>query len=297
MPPLMSREIRLRSRPKGRPSADNFTLATVALAPLRDSHVLVRNRYLSVDPCMFCRMRGGKSYLPPFELGRPLEGGAVGTVVESRSDAFKPGDIVISNFGWREWYTAASEAVRHISCESHPLSLYLDALGLQRVCSWASAFLVHVKPGGNLLISGGASVSGSVASQLSNLRGCRIIGSAGSRDRVSFLREECGFDIAFGYKEGPILEQLDDVSSPVEEPREASLEAALGLCMAGSLAAKAAPGALATGPSMPLPIYFLFAPEAPADRAENTHTPARELPQRRRAPVGIFPMAQACAAN
>ena len=268
MPPLMSREIRLRSRPKDRPSADNFTLATVALAPLRESHVLVRNRYLSVDPCMFCRMRGGKSYLPPFELGKPLEGGAVGTVVESRSDAFKPGDVVISNFGWREWYTATSDAVRHISCESHPLSVYLDALGLQRVCSWASAFLVHVKPGGNLLISGGASVSGSVASQLSNLRGCRIIGSAGSRDRVSFLRDECGFDIAFGYKDGPILEQLDDVCSPVEDTKEASLEAAVGLCMAGSLAAKAAPGAVPNGPSLPLPIYFLSAPQAPADRKE-----------------------------
>ena len=257
VPPLISREIRLASRPRARPNAGNFTLATVELAPPKEGDVLVRNSYLSVDPCMFCRMRGGRSYLPPFELGKPLEGGAVGTVIESRSKAFAPGDVVISNFGWRESFVAPSDAVRHVAHPSNPLSTYLGVLGLQRVCSWASAYLVHVKPGGALLVSGAAVVDGSVANQLSHLRDCRIIGSAGSRDMIAFLREDCGFDIAFDYTAGPILAQLGQISEPFEGTGNKSLEAALGVCMAGSFVAKATPGVVGSGTHLPLPIYFL----------------------------------------
>ena len=260
MPPTMSREIRLQSRPKGRPNAENFNVATVAVDSPKEGHVLVRNSYLSLDPCMFCRMRGGKSYLPAFELGKTLEGGAVGTVVESRSDDFRQGDTVISNYGWREWFVAKPDHLRQITSEKHPLSVYLETLGLQRICSWASAYLIHLKPGGNLLVSGGAVVEGSVASQLAKLRGCRIIGSAGSRDMLSFLRDDCGFDIAFDYKAGPILEQLDDLMPHVADTKEASLQAALGMCMAGSVVAKTTPGVLGHITNSPLPIYFLSQP-------------------------------------
>lgn len=257
MQPVTSREIRLRTRPQGRPEADNFTLETVVLQPPQEDQVLVRNTYLSVDPCMFCRMRGGKSYLPPFELGKPMEGGAVGTVVQSRAKALSPGDIVISNLGWREGFVAPADAVRKITRESPSLSTYLGTLGLQRVCSWASAYLIHVKPGGALLVSGTAGVQGSVASLLANLRGCRIIGSAGSRDMVSFLRDDCGFDMAFDYKSGPILEQLDEALPFTETSTETSLEAALRICTAGSVVAKATPGVRGHVTSLPLPIYFL----------------------------------------
>ena len=272
MPPTMSREIRLQSRPKGRPNAENFNVATVAVDSPNEGHVLVRNTYLSVDPCMFCRMRGGKSYLPPFELGKPLEGGAVGTVVESRSDDFRQGDTVISNYGWREWFVAKPDHLRQITSEKHPLSVYLETLGLQRICSWASAYLIHLKPGGNLLVSGGAVVEGSVASQLAKLRGCRIIGSAGSRDMLSFLRDDCGFDIAFDYKAGPILEQLDDLMPHVADTKEASLQAALGMCMAGSVVAKTTPGVLGKITNSPLPIYFLSQPAQEKDLINETVT-------------------------
>ena len=276
MPPFTSREIRLRSRPQGRPEAANFALETVVLEPPQEDQVLVRNTYLSVDPCMFCRMRGGKSYLPPFELGMTMEGGAVGTVVESRSETFKTGDVVISNLGWREGFVAPADAVRQITRESHPLSIYLGTLGLQRVCSWASAYLIHVKPGGALLVSGTAEVQGSVASLLANLRGCRIIGSAGSRDMVAFLRDDCGFDMAFDYKSGPILEQLDDELPFIEKSKEASLEAALGICMAGSVVAKTTPGVRGHVTNLPLPIYLLSqSQEAETSRANRTAATSR----------------------
>lgn len=99
---ITSREIRLMSHPTGIPTPANFTLAQTELEPLQDGAVLVRNLYMSVDPYMRGRMSGKKSYVPPFELGKPMNGGAVGEVVESRTDQCKPGDVVTSSYGWRD---------------------------------------------------------------------------------------------------------------------------------------------------------------------------------------------------
>src|SRR5664279_3810788 len=99
-----SREVRLASRPIGIPTPANFVLAQTDVAAPRDGQVLVRNLYMSVDPYMRGRLNAGKSYVPAFELGKPLEGGAVGEVIESRAKEFKPGDAVTSSFGWREYF-------------------------------------------------------------------------------------------------------------------------------------------------------------------------------------------------
>jgi NADPH-dependent curcumin reductase CurA len=204
----ISREIRLASRPKGFPSAANFTLASTELEPLEDQEVLIRNLFMSVDPYMRGRMNDGKSYVPPFELGKPLDGGAVGEVIESRAKEFKPGDAVTSHFGWREYFIASPKDLHPISRAVQPLSVYLGTLGMTGMTAWAGLTLVEVKAGDVIFISGAAGAVGSVAGQLAKLRGCRVIGSAGSNEKVKFLREECGFDIAFNYKAGPVLEQL-----------------------------------------------------------------------------------------
>ena len=204
-----SREIRLISRPKGIPTAANFTLARIELAPPQDGQVLVRNRYMSVDPYMRGRMNSGKSYVPPFEIGKPLEGGAVGEVIESRAEGFKPGDAVTSSFGWREYFIASPKELHPVSREIQPLSVYLGALGMTGMTAWAGLHLMEIRAGETIFISGAAGAVGSVAGQLAKLRGCRVIGSAGSMDKVMFLREECGFDVAFDYKVGPVLEQLN----------------------------------------------------------------------------------------
>ena len=130
MTDIMSREIHLVSRPNGMPTAANFAIAQTQLKPLQDGQVLVRNRYISVDPYMRGRMNESKSYVPPFELGKPLEGGAVGEVIESRAQKFKPGDVVTSNFGWREHFIAAPKDLHPVSSEIQPLSVYLGALGM-----------------------------------------------------------------------------------------------------------------------------------------------------------------------
>jgi len=209
MSELTSREICLASRPSGIPTAANFKLVRTTLEPPKDQEVLIHNLFMSVDPYMRGRMNEGKSYVHAFELGKPLDGGAVGEVIESRAQEFKPGDAVTSNFGWREYFIASPKDLHPVSREIQPLSVYLGALGMTGMTAWAGLNLVEVKRGDVIFISGAAGAVGNVAGQLAKLRGCRVIGSAGSADKVKFLREECGFDSAFNYKSGPVLEQLN----------------------------------------------------------------------------------------
>ena len=205
---IVSREIRLASRPSGIPANSNFTMAQTTLEPLRDQQVLVRNLYMSVDPYMRGRMNDRKSYVPPFEVGQPLDGGAIGEVIESRDVKFKPGDTVVSSLGWREYFIASPKDLRQVKRQIQPLSVYLGVLGMTGLTAWAGLHLVEVKAGEVIFISGAAGAVGNVAGQLAKLRGCRVIGAAGSGEKVQFLREECGFDIAFDYKVGPVVEQL-----------------------------------------------------------------------------------------
>ncbi|HBA72885.1 MAG TPA: NADP-dependent oxidoreductase [Geobacter sp.] len=234
MTQIISREIHLASRPHGLPAAANFTMVQTSLAPLNDQEVLVRNLFMSVDPYMRGRMNEGKSYVPQFEIGKPLEGGAVGEVIESRATGFKPGDIVTSGLGWREYFIAAPQELQPVSSEFQPLSVYLGALGMTGLTAWAGLQQGEVKAGETIYISGAAGAVGSVAGQLAKLRGCLVIGSAGSAEKVAFLREECGFDVAFNYKDGPVLEQLklnapDGIDVYFDNVGGESLEAALAL--------------------------------------------------------------------
>ncbi|MCK7514008.1 MAG: NADP-dependent oxidoreductase [Desulfobacterales bacterium] len=208
------------------------------LAPLNDPEVLVRNFFISVDPYMRGRMNEGKSYVPAFEIGKTLEGGAVGEVIESRATGFKPGDIVTSNFGWREYFVAVPNELQQVNRENQPLSVYLGALGMPGMTAWAGLRLGELKAGETIYISGAAGAVGSVAGQLAKIRGCRVIGSAGSAEKVAFLRDECGFDVAFNYKDGPVLEQLklnapDGIDVYFDNVGGESLEAAL-VCIAAA---------------------------------------------------------------
>ncbi len=210
MTEIVSREIQLASRPQGLPTAANFTLVQHKLSSLPEGQVLVRNLYMSVDPYMRGRMNDTKSYVPPFELGKTLEGAAVGEIVESRAEAFKPGDVVTSNCGWREYFIAAPQQLHPVSREIQPLSIYLGALGATGLTAWAGLNLVDVKDD-VIFISGAAGAVGSVAGQLAKLRGCQVIGSAGSPEKIQFL-QECGFDRVFNYKTASVLEQLNQAA-------------------------------------------------------------------------------------
>ena len=231
MTKIVSREIHLVSRPQGMPTSANFDMVATELEPLPDGRVLVRNLCMSVDPYMRGRMNDTKSYVPPFQLGKPLEGSAVGEVVESRAEGFKPGDIVTSSLGWREYFITDPQAL-HIVDRIQPLSVYLGLLGATGLTAWAGLNLVDVKAGDTIFISGAAGAVGNVAGQLAKLRGCEVIGSAGSAEKIEFLKNDCGFDRVFNYKDAPVLAQLQQAAPEgidvyFDNVGGASLEAAL----------------------------------------------------------------------
>ena len=205
---IQSREIRLASRPRGWPTVDDFTLATVDVPPPQDGQVLVRNRYMSVDPYMRGRMNDVKSYVPPFQLGQPLEGSALGEVVESRAPALKPGDFVTSTRGWRELFVAEAKELRVVDSSIQPITTHLSALGMTGFTAWVGLKLAELKEGDRVFVSGAAGAVGSIAGQLAKLRGSFVVGSAGSPEKVRVLLDELGFDAAFNYKDGPVREQL-----------------------------------------------------------------------------------------
>jgi len=208
MSKIISREIRLASRPKGRPNAANFTMAQTEIEPPHEGEVLVRNLFMSVDPYMRGRMNDRKSYVPPFEIGKPLEGGALGEIIESRAPNFKAGDAVVSGLGWREYFKAPAKALRPVNREVQPLSIYLGLLGTTGLTAWAGLQMLELKPGESVFVSGAAGAVGSVAGQLAKLRGCHVVGSAGTEEKVRFLLNECGFDSTFNYKTLPVGEAL-----------------------------------------------------------------------------------------
>ncbi|HYW49881.1 MAG TPA: NADP-dependent oxidoreductase [Gemmatimonadaceae bacterium] len=203
-----SREIRLAARPRGMPTAETFELATVDVGSPGDGQVLVRNRIMSVDPYMRGRMNDVKSYVPPFQVGAPLEGDCIGEVVESRAENFAAGDVVQSFFGWREFHVSDAKLLRKVDPSVEPRSAWLGVLGVTGFTAWAGLRLVDVKTGDRVFVSGAAGGVGIIVGQLAKLRGCTVIGSAGSADKVRMLTGELGFDAAFNYRDGDVYRQL-----------------------------------------------------------------------------------------
>lgn len=209
---MTAHEIHLAARPKGWPTLETFSHVTVNLPSLQDGEVLVRNRFMSVDPYMRGRMNDVKSYVPPYQVGKALDGAAIGEVVESRASTLVPGDIVQSQRGWRDAFVAPASELRKVDKTVQPLSLYLGVLGMTGLTAWVGLKLVDVKAGDRVFVSGAAGAVGSVAGQLAKLRGCFVVGSAGSDEKVRTLRDEFGFDAAFNYKSAPAREQLAAVA-------------------------------------------------------------------------------------
>ena len=204
----ISREIRLAARPAGMPTDATFELASVDVAEPADGQVLVQNLVMSVDPYMRGRMNDVKSYVPPFRVGATLEGAAVGRVVTSHAEGFVAGDIVLSMLGWRESFVADARMVRKLDSSVEPTSAWLGVLGVTGFTAWAGLQLVDVTAGDRIFISGAAGGVGIIAGQLAKLRGCTVIGSAGSAEKVRMLTEELGFDAAFNYRGGEVYRQL-----------------------------------------------------------------------------------------
>ncbi|WP_434380397.1 NADP-dependent oxidoreductase [Melittangium boletus] len=204
------REIHLKSRPQGEPTPSNFELVEVDIPEPAEGQVLVRNHFMSVDPYMRGRMNDTKSYVPPYQIGRPLDGGAVGQVVRSRSAALKEGDFVVGNGGWREYSVGDAKGYTPVDPSVAPLQAYLGVLGMPGQTAYVGLLEIgQPKAGETVFVSGAAGAVGGLVGQIAKVKGCRTVGSAGSAEKVKHLREKLGFDAAFNYKDGPAAQALD----------------------------------------------------------------------------------------
>ncbi|WP_327684403.1 NADP-dependent oxidoreductase [Streptomyces sp. NBC_00467] len=212
--PETSREWHLVARPHGWPKAEDFALREVPVSEPAEGRVLVRNLYFSVDPYMRGRMNDVKSYTPPFQLDRPMEGGAVGEVIASNAEGFAVGDHVLHGLGWREYADVPAKHATKVDGSVAPLSAYLGALGMPGLTAYAGLFdVASFKEGDAVFVSGAAGAVGSQVGQLARIKGAsRVIGSAGSDEKVKLLVEEYGFDAAFNYKNGPVAQQLKEAA-------------------------------------------------------------------------------------
>lgn len=195
-----SKEIRLKSRPVGVPQASNFELASVTLPDPAPGEVQVRNHWMTVDPYMRGRMNDMASYVPPFQLGEVMQGGAVGEVVASNDPAFKAGDPVQSFLGWREAFNAPAAAVQKLETHGLPPEAFLGVAGMPGMTAYIGLLkIAALKDGDVVFVSAAAGAVGQVVCQIAKLKGHTVIGSAGGAEKVAYLKE-LGVDHVIDYK-------------------------------------------------------------------------------------------------
>jgi len=206
VPETLCREIRLKRRPTGLPTEEDFELVEVMLPQIKEGEVLVRNAYLSVDPYMRGRMDERASYISPFPLGKPLEGGCVGQVIESRSPAFPEGEYVAGMKGWREFYISDGSDLVKVDAEKAPIQAYLGVLGMPGLTAYVGLLDIgRPEAGETVFVSAAGGAVGSLACQIARLRGCRVVGSTGSDEKAAWLQKEAGIDAAINYKKAESL--------------------------------------------------------------------------------------------
>ncbi len=190
----------LASRPQGDVKPENFRRETAAAATPADGHVLVRVIYLSLDPYMRPRMTEMNSYTPPFELGQALTGGAVAEVIESKSDRFRPGDIVMGMFGWEQYSTADARGLRKLDPKAAPLVANLGVLGMPGYTAYHGMLRIgQPKPGETVFVSAATGAVGAVAGQLAKIKGARVVGCASSDAKCDYAVKELGYDACFNH--------------------------------------------------------------------------------------------------
>lgn len=193
-------EIHLASRPEGTPTTENFSLVNAELPSLKEGEVLVKNLWMSVDPYMRGRMIDRKSYVAPFEIGKALDGGAIGEVIESQNPHFPVGTKVSNMLGWRSHFMSDGNGLTPIPPTSLPLQSFLGIMGMPGMTAWTGLFrIAELKPTDTVFISAASGAVGSVACQIAKMHGCKVVGSVGSDEKAQLLKE-MGVDAVINYK-------------------------------------------------------------------------------------------------
>jgi len=204
----MARAWHLRSRPEGLPTGDNFELKEIALPQLGEGMIRVRNLWLSVDPYMRGRMRDVKSYVPPFAVGEPMDGGAIGEVVESNAEGLSPGDLVQHMAGWRDEAVISARTANKLPDLGAAPELFLGVLGVTGITAYFGLLdAAKAKEGDIVFVSAAAGAVGSTVVQIAKAKGMTVIASAGGAEKCDFVRS-LGADQVIDYKATPILKSL-----------------------------------------------------------------------------------------
>ena len=205
----MNRQIRLKSRPAGMPTPDNFEIVDVPMPSLRDGDVLRRTTYLSLDPYMRGRMSDAPSYAASVNLHDVMCGHTVSEVVESRSPDFRAGDVVAGYDGWQRYAASNGKDLRQLDPKVVPVSTAIGVLGMPGATAYVGLFDIgQPKPGETVVVSAASGAVGSIVGQLAKIKECRAVGIAGSPDKCRYVVEELGFDACINYKTDDLVPAL-----------------------------------------------------------------------------------------
>lgn len=199
--PTANKQILLAARPAGFPRESDFRLVESPMPQPAEGEVLLRVTYVSVDPYMRGRMRDVVSYAEPVKIGEVMTGGAVAEVVESRNPVYQAGDIVEGMLGWQQYAVSSGAELRKIDPSLAPVSTALGVLGMPGLTAYFGLLdICDPRPGETVVVSGAAGAVGTLVGQIAKIRGCRVVGVAGSDEKVRYLLNDLGFDAAFNYK-------------------------------------------------------------------------------------------------
>jgi len=204
-----NRQILLKSRPEGTPGLDNFELVQRPIPEPREGEVLMRTRYLSLDPYMRGRMSAAKSYAKPAAVGEPMVGGTVGEVVTSRHPGYAAGDLVLGYGGWQEYALSNGTGLRKLDLAAAPVSTALGVLGMPGMTAYVGLLEIgQPKPGETVVVAAASGAVGSVVGQIAKIKGARAIGIAGGAEKCRFVAAELGFDACIDHRAGDFAQQL-----------------------------------------------------------------------------------------
>jgi NADPH-dependent curcumin reductase len=205
----VNRRIVLASRPKGRPTPENFRLEEAPPPEPADGELLCRTIYLSLDPYMRGRMNQGPSYAKPVEIGEVMEGGTVGEVIRSRAAGFAAGDLVVGRGGWQSYAVFRPGEAQKVDPGLAPISTALGVLGMPGRTAYVGLREIgKPRAGETLVVAAASGPVGSMVGQIARIRGCRVVGIAGSKAKCDFVVGELGFDAGLDHHAPDFPDQL-----------------------------------------------------------------------------------------
>lgn len=206
---MKNQQWRLASRPFGEPTKDNWTFTEEALPALTGNQLKVKVKFISLDPAMRGWMNDGKSYIEPVQLGDVMRAGAVGEVIESTAEGFNVGDHVYGSFGVQSHAVVDAAGIHKVDPSLAPLPRYLGVLGMPGMTAYFGLLNTGLpKAGETVVVSGAAGAVGTVVGQIAKIKGCRVVGIAGGKEKCDYLTDELGFDAAVDYKADDLKKAL-----------------------------------------------------------------------------------------